>query len=231
MTNDGFRVRSSRGAFIASCVSASVASALPKGAMAAGPVTAQQAIDRLMAGNKRFVAGTLTHQDALVERRVVLAGGQSPFAAILTCADSRTSPELMFDEGVGDLFVCRVAGNFPTDAITASFEFALSVLGARLIMVVGHESCGAIKAVYDALKTDKPLPPHLNALQQGIGPNITQAVGEGAGYERASMANVGASIDQLRHSSPVIGPMVTDGSVRVVGGYYHLASGQITTIE
>ena len=110
------------------------------------------------AGNARFVAGTLTHQNGVTERRLALTGHQAPFAAILACSDSRVAPELLFDQNVGDIFVFRNAGNFVDPAVLGTMEYGFSVLGVKLIVVVGHTSCGAVNATYDAVDERQAAP-------------------------------------------------------------------------
>src|SRR5215469_11010035 len=120
-------------------------------------VSSDEALARLMEGNARYVSGIARRHDFVAEREA-LVGGQNPYAGILSCADSRIAPEYAFDTGRGDLFVCRVAGNFVTPDILASFEFAVDFLKTPLLMVLGHESCGAVKAAISAVKDGKPLP-------------------------------------------------------------------------
>src|SRR5450755_2458751 len=123
-------------------------------------VSPDAALELLMKGNKRYVEGESLRHDFKHEREA-LVGGQNPFAAILSCADSRIAPEYAFDSGRGDLFVCRVAGNFATDEVIASMEYAVAVLGVPLILVLGHESCGAVDAAINSLRDDKALPGHM----------------------------------------------------------------------
>lgn len=223
-----------RAAFVGSALAASAGLLLPAGSRAAGHggagVPPDEALAKLVAGNKRFVAGTLTHADDLVERREALVDGQTPFATILCCSDSRVPPELAFDQGLGDLFITRVAGNFPDDAIIGSIEYSIEHLGARLVMVLGHQSCGAIKATYSAIKTKKPLPKHLDAIQRLMGPGIMRTVLTNGGEEAAVEANVRAAVAALQAAPPVISKGVGDGSIRVVGAEYHLGTGAITLL-
>jgi len=117
-------------------------------------------LERLLKGNSRYVDGVALRHDFKHEREA-LVGGQNPYAAILSCADSRIAPEYAFDSGRGDLFVCRVAGNFATDEMIASMEYAVAVLGVPLILVLGHDKCGAVDAAIKSLKDDKALPGHM----------------------------------------------------------------------
>ena len=125
------------------------------------------ALKRLKDGNERYVEGVAKRHDFRHEREA-LTGGQNPYAAILSCADSRIAPEYAFDSGRGDLFVCRVAGNFANDDTVASMEYAVAVLNAPLILVLGHDRCGAVDATIKSLKDDKPLPGHMPSLVTAI---------------------------------------------------------------
>ena len=124
-----------------------------------------------MKGNSRYVEGVALRHDFRHEREA-LAGGQNPYAAILSCADSRIAPEYAFDSGRGDLFVCRVAGNFANTDMIASLEYAVAVLGVPLILVLGHDSCGAVDGTIKSLKDDKPLPGHMPSFVEGIAPSV-----------------------------------------------------------
>jgi carbonic anhydrase len=192
----------------------------------AASVTPDAALKRLVAGNGRFVAGAMTNQNAVIERRLALTGGQAPFATLLACSDSRVAPELLFDQRVGDLFVTRNAGNFVTDAVLGTMEYGYSVLGVKLIVVLGHESCGAISATYDALKNAAPLPPHLDAIENGIRAGIASVVSSHGTKNAASVANAEAQAVRLSRSS-VLGPAIAKGDLHVVAAEYHLGSGRV----
>src|ERR1700742_3629508 len=135
------------------------------------------ALARLMKGNARYVEGVSKRHDFKAEREA-LAGGQNPYAGILSCADSRIAPEYAFDSGRGDLFVCRVAGNFANDETIASLEYAVAVLNVPSILVLGHDACGAIDATIKSLKDDKALPGHLPTLVSGLSPAVKAAAGQ-----------------------------------------------------
>ena len=190
----------------------------------------QQLLARLIAGNKRFVNNDLPSVSQLEEKREQLIESQAPFAAILACADSRVVPNLIFAEGIGDLFVARVAGNYPDDDVIASFEYAIEHLGTTLVMVLGHQNCGAVKAVYSAIETNTPLPPHLSALERLIAPGITQVVQRRGTMDAAIEANVRAGVARLRTSPPVFAEGVKSGHVLVVGGVYRLTTGEVKLI-
>src|SRR3984893_12781652 len=128
-------------------------------------------LERLLKGNTRYVEGVSLRHDFKHEREA-LAGGQNPYAAILSCADSRIAPEYAFDSGRGDLFVCRVAGNFANDDSVGSLEYGVAVLGVPLILVLGHDACGAVDATIKSLKDDKPLPGHMPSLVAALSPAV-----------------------------------------------------------
>ena len=131
----------------------------------------EDSLKRLLEGNERYVEGEMRRHDFKREREA-LAGGQNPFAAILSCADSRIAPEFAFDSGRGDLFVCRIAGNFASDETIASLEYAVAVLNTPLIVVLGHDACGAVDATINSLKEDKPPPGHIPSLVAAIAPSV-----------------------------------------------------------
>lgn len=195
-------------------------------------MSADSALAELMAGNARFVAGQHQHPGIDVLRRRELAAGQSPFAVILGCSDSRVPPSLVFDRGLGDLFVVRVAGNIADPAGIASIEYAVDHLGSPLIFVLGHEKCGAVDAVLGALGSGHTLPGHLNLLVDAIAPAIKQARAEGGDVlQHAIDDNVKHVVGQLKNSQPLLAPAINDGKAKVVGGIYRLATGKIDLIE
>jgi carbonic anhydrase len=187
------------------------------------------ALARLRAGNARFAAGAMTNQNGVVERRLALTGGQAPFATILGCSDSRVAPELVFDQRVGDLFVTRNAGNFVTDAVLGTIEYGYSALGVKLIVVLGHESCGAISATYEALANGAPLPPHLDAIENGIRAGIASVVSAHGTKNAASVANAKAQAARLSRSS-VLSAAIAKGDLHVVAAEYHLAGGRVEVV-
>lgn len=198
-------------------------------ARAAG--TPDDALKLLVAGNARYVANQPQQRD-FSAGRASRALGQAPFAAILGCADSRVAPELAFDQSPGDLFVVRVAGNFVTPDGLGSLEFGAAVLGTKLIMVLGHTSCGAVKATVEALQKGNTLPGHIaglvTAMKPGIEPALKQA---GSDLEqRALVANVRHNAERLRTATPILADMVRKGELRVVGGVYDLATGKVNLV-
>lgn len=190
-------------------------------------VSAEEALARLMEGNARYVAGLAKRHDFLAEREA-LVGGQNPFAGILSCADSRIAPELAFDTGRGDLFVCRVAGNFVDPENLASFEYAVDVLKTPFLMVLGHEACGAVKATVSAIVDKVTLPGHLPELVAAIGPAV-EAVANQPGdiLVNATLENVRRNVEILKSATPILSAAVNDGRLRVVGGLYRLTTGQV----
>ena len=193
--------------------------------------TPQQLLDRLMAGNKRFVNDDIPKIGGLAEKREMLLSSQAPFAGILGCADSRVIPNLVFVQGLGDLFVDRVAGNYPDDSAIASFEYAIEHLGTTLFMVLGHQGCGAVTAVYEAIKTNTPLPPHLSFIEKLMAPGITDVVKRRGTLDEAIVANVRAGVTRLNASPPIIAERVKSGRVLVVGGLYHLSNGAVSLVS
>jgi carbonic anhydrase len=186
---------------------------------------------RLLDGNARFVAGTSEHPRQDATRRSETAAGQKPFAIIVGCADSRTSPELLFDQGIGDLFVVRLAGNIVDDAALGSVEFAVAKLGARLIVVLGHEKCGAVSAAVDAVKGAAAPPGHIGAVVDAIKPAAASVHGQtGDAVENAMKANVHSVVERLKKASPVLAPYLQSGELRVVGARYDLDDGKVEQV-
>src|SRR5437762_7751727 len=178
------------------------------------------ALERLRQGNARYVGGLSQRHDFKHEREA-LAKGQNPYAAILSCADSRIAPEYAFDSARGDLFVCRVAGNFATNETIASLEYAVAVLGAPLILVLGHDACGAVDATIKSLKDDKPLPGHMPSLVQALAPAVKAVSSKGGNtLENAIRQNVADNVAKLRSSSPILSSAVNDRKLQVAGGIY-----------
>lgn len=193
-------------------------------------LTPDESLARLQAGNARYVEGVARRHDFRAEREA-LAQGQNPFAAVLGCADSRIAPEYAFDTGRGDLFVVRVAGNFATDDGIASLEYAVDVLKTPLIVVLGHESCGAVSATMKSLKDKTTLPGHLPALVAGLTPAVNAAAGQaGDPLANAIAENVRLTAATLRGTTPILNGYVAGGRVRVVGGIYRLDTGKVDFI-
>jgi carbonic anhydrase len=195
-------------------------------AIAQNNMTPDAALRQLMAGNERFVAQKRKspHQD--VVRLTEIAKGQKPFAAILGCADSRVPSEIVFDQGLGDLFVCRVAGNIAIAEEIGSLEFGAAVLGTKVIMVMGHERCGAV----DATLKGASVPGQIGSLLDAIRPSLAKAKGlAGDPLENACKANITYQMEQLK-KSPVLTDLITAGKLKIVGGYYDLDLGTVSLI-
>src|SRR6266704_986695 len=188
-----------------------------------------EAIAKLKEGNGRYASGKLQHPGQTTERRAELTKDQHPFAVIVSCSDSRVPPEIVFDQGLGDLFVVRVAGNVIDDHGLGSIEYAVDHLGARLIVVLGHQSCGAVKAAKETIAAKSKAPGHIQSLVTAIQPAVeaTAKSDLGATVE----ANVKNVVQALRTSTAILKPKVDSGEVRVVGAYYSLDTGAVNFLE
>jgi len=183
--------------------------------------TWNDALERLKSGNQRFQSGQLQHDHQDDGRRKALEGGQQPFAVVITCADSRVVPELAFDTGLGDIFVIRVAGNVANPSSIASAEYAVAHLGAKLIVVMGHESCGAVGAALEGGDNGK----HLNHLLGFIQPVIDASADKSvAAVVKNNAANAARAVAE---ESDIISNAVDNDGVKVVHAYYNLASGAV----
>lgn len=182
-------------------------------------VTSQSALTQLKSGNKRFVTDKPTHERQDRGRRKELEGGQHPFAIILSCADSRVIPELVFDTGLGELFVVRVAGNVANTSSIASIEYAVAHLGCKLIVVLGHESCGAVTAAIDGGDNGY----NLNHLLAHIGPAVSGTKGSKT-VEKVVKTNAKLTVKELQNRSSII-----DGckGLKIVPAYYELGTGKV----
>jgi carbonic anhydrase len=188
------------------------------------------ALERLLDGNERYVDGVTRRHDFKHEREA-LAGGQNPYAAILSCADSRIAPEYAFDSGRGDLFVCRVAGNFASNETIASLEYAVAVLNTPLILVLGHDACGAVDATIKSLKDEKPLPGHMPSLVEAIAPAVKAASSQsGDQLGNAIRQNVIDNVAKLKSATPILGAAVDDKKLKVLGGIYRLKTGEVEMV-
>jgi carbonic anhydrase len=192
-------------------------------------VTPAEAISRLKDGNGRYTNGNQQHPRQSATQRVELANSQHPFAVVVGCADSRVPPEIVFDQGLGDLFVLRVAGNVIDDHSLGSTEYAVDHLGVRLIVVLGHQSCGAVKAAKETIAAKGKAPAHIQSLVTAITPAVEATVHDD--LEATVKANVKDVVQALRSSTPVLKPKVDSGDVRVVGAYYNLDTGAVTFLD
>jgi carbonic anhydrase len=190
-------------------------------------INPEQALVRLKVGNRRYVKGVMQRHDFVSEREA-LVKGQNPFVAVLSCADSRITPEYAFDTGRGDVFAVRVAGNFVTTDGLASLEYAVAVLGTPLIVVLGHDSCGAVAAAIKAVKEKATFPGHIQSLASAIGPSVEEVLkAPGDLLENAIEQNVKDTVSKLKADSPVMTDAIASGKLKVVGGVYKLQSGTV----
>jgi carbonic anhydrase len=191
-------------------------------------VTADEALAKLMAGNQRYANLKGQHPDESLARRKELRGGQHPFAVIVGCADSRVAPELLFDQGLGDIFVIRVAGNIVDDAILGSIEYAVEHLGTKLIVVLGHENCGAVSAVVEGGAAAG----HLIALVMAIQPSVLATAKEpGDKIHNCVVENARRVARQIRQSEPLLKAAVERNGVTVLAADYALDTGKVTLLE
>jgi carbonic anhydrase len=211
---------------------------------ASADLSADAVLQRLMAGNQRFTAGQSISPDHGLDQIRSLAQSQSPVAVILGCADSRVPPELIFDQGLGSLFTIRVAGNIADDASLGSIEYAVTALNVKLVMVLGHECCGAVTAALNALTNGTHLPGHLESLTKAIEPAIAKLRNKNLYQESAQAqrqqssdlldqsvrANIRAVVQILSTSQPVLAQRFEQKTLKIVGGYYDLDSGAVEVI-
>lgn len=205
--------------------------------VAAGPVQAEQlspdaALDKLMKGNQRFADGVVKARDLTAERKE-LKTGQAPFACLLACADSRVAPEILFDTGLGELFVVRVAGNVVDNDGIASMEYAVAVLGSPLIVVYGHSACGAVDAAIKVVQKKVQLPGLLPKLVEQIRPAVLEAKqrSEENLLLDATEDNAKWTAQQLLSRSEILSDAVAAGKLKIVSGYYNFATGKVELLK
>ena len=190
-----------------------------------GNVTADSVLAELTAGNAHHIAHRYQHPHETIERQRELASGQSPHAEILSCADSRVPPELIFDQGLGDLFIIRVAGNVVSDTELGSLEYGAEHLHVPLLVVLGHQHCGAVTAAVEGGEAEG----HIAALVNLLRPAVEKTRGmPGDHVENAVKANVEMVVKQLRASTPILAKLVSEGKLKVVGAVYSLDTGKVT---
>ena len=184
-----------------------------------------------MEGNARYAANALNERD-FSAGRAARAQAQYPFAQILSCADSRVAPELLFDQGPGELFVMRVAGNIVSPNLLASLEYGAQFLGAPLIMVLGHSGCGAVDAAIKVLRAKAVLPGHLPELIAGIKPAVIAAEKTQSGnlLDNAVAENVRQQVTRLKNSPPIVQKAYAGKKIEIVGGVYDLATGKVALV-
>ncbi|KTD61437.1 carbonic anhydrase family protein [Legionella spiritensis] len=196
-------------------------------------ITPELAIELLKNGNQRFIQN-LSYNRNLLQQVNETANGQYPFATILSCIDSRTPAELIFDQGLGDIFSIRIAGNVINDDILGSMEFACEIAGSKLIVVLGHTSCGAVKGACDSVEME-----HLSGLLRKIDPAIEkeksineQRNGNNPRFvDAVAKLNVMNSIDTVLHESDILKRLVSNGQIRIIGGLYDVASGEVSLFD
>ncbi len=198
-------------------------------------VTAPDALKRLRKGNWRFVNGKNDIARSIGEaRRAELVDGQKPFAVILACSDSRVPVELIFDQGLGELFVIRVAGNIVAPSQIGSIEYAAARLGVRLVVVLGHSNCGAVEATLQALTEKQEITsPHLRSIVESISPALEPLIGEpeNVTLRKAVRANILQSVEQLQHGSQLLEQLISSGDLTIVGAKYSIESGEVKFLD
>ncbi|WP_446212473.1 carbonic anhydrase [Micromonospora sp. IBSANI012] len=190
-----------------------------------------QALAELHAGNRRFVTGAQRHpnQDSL--HRAAVADGQHPFAVIVGCSDSRLAAEIIFDRGLGDLFVVRTAGHTAGPEVLGSVEYAVSVLNTPLVVVLGHDSCGAVQAARDAARTGTPPVGHLRAVVDAVEPSLRRAAEQGVDDVNGIVdIHIAHTVEALLGNSAVLAAAIAEGRCAVVGMSYRLAAGEVQTV-
>jgi carbonic anhydrase len=193
--------------------------------------TPDDALNNLMAGNARYMQGSPIHPNQSAERQAEVAQGQHPWAAILGCIDSRVPPELVFDQGLGDLFVARTAGQVIDNVVLGSLEFAVEE-GVKLIMVLGHQSCGAVKATIQTLQTNGHAEGQIAALVEAIKPAVIEAqLQPGDLLDNSVRANVTLEVEYLKSSSQIISQAVDQDTIKLVGARYDIGTGAVSVIS
>jgi carbonic anhydrase len=204
---------------------------MPATAPSEPPITPDDALKLLIAGNERWASGQITHPHQSVERRVALADAQHPFATIFSCIDSRLPPEVVFDQGLGDLAVIRTGAHVLDEGVVlGSLEFSPDHLGTPLILIMGHQRCGAVTAAIHAIQAGGTAPGHIQAIVDALRPAYDVAVGEaGDLVDNMVRAHTKLTVQRVR-SEPLIEQFLTRGELVVAGGYYSLDTGAVTLI-
>ncbi len=188
----------------------------------------KNSFERLIQGNQRYVNSTTVCHEDWIAKRAAQVEGQTPFAVIVTCSDSRVPPEIIFDQALGSLFVVRVAGNVVDDIALGSIEYGVDILKANIILVLGHSNCGAVQAALKGMKFDNHIQYVINALQPAVNAIKGQS---GDLLEKTIKANVILVEEKLKASKPVLANLLEKGTIRIIGGYYDLASGKVDYLE
>ncbi|MFE9960090.1 carbonic anhydrase [Micromonospora sp. NPDC005299] len=195
------------------------------------PTTPEQALAELYAGNHRFVTGVPRHPNQDAGHRAAVADGQHPFAVIVGCSDSRLAAEIIFDRGLGDLFVVRTAGHTAGPEVLGSVEYAVTVLGTPLVVVLGHDSCGAVQAAREAVRTGTSPSGHLGAVVDAVAPSLLRATREGVeDLDGIVDIHIAQTVEALLARSAVLADEVAAGRCAVVGLSYRLSAGEVRTV-
>ncbi|MEH1098072.1 carbonic anhydrase [Micromonospora sp. CPCC 205561] len=203
----------------------------PAGVTHAVPADPEQALAELHAGNRRFVTGSPRHPNQDADHRAAVADGQHPFAVIVGCSDSRLAAEIIFDRGLGDLFVVRTAGHTIGPEVLGSVEYAVTVLRTPLVVVLGHDSCGAVQAARAADATGTRPAGHLCAVVDAVVPSLRRAAAEGVDdLERIVDIHIANTVEAMLERSAVLAAEVTAGRCGVVGMSYRLSAGEVSTV-
>lgn len=220
---------STASALIAGCAPAAAPTLTPEPPVTTG----DQALQRLLRGNQRFVGALAANPNQTIERREQVAGAQTPFAIILGCSDSRVSPVIVFDQGIGDLFVVRLAGNlFDNNIGLGSIEYAAEHFHSPLLMVLGHGSCGAVSSTIEAMEQNATVPGKIGDIVDAIRPIVEQVKGQpGDLLENAIRANVLHVVQELRNADPFIKDLQAAGKLKIAGAYYALSSGKVEMLN
>ncbi|RCJ37696.1 carbonic anhydrase [Nostoc punctiforme NIES-2108] len=190
-------------------------------------ISPNEAIRRLLDGNQRFINQKRQYPDQSLEHLRLVAKAQYPFAAILGCADSRVPAEIVFDQGLGDLFVVRVAGNVVSDTVIGSLEYSTAVLGSQLIIVLGHRRCGAVA---EAIKNE-PLPGRIGLIIEGIKPSVERVkFRTGDNMQDAVIANIQYQTEKLQESSTILAKLLGEGKLKIIGACYDIDTGKVNII-
>lgn len=208
-------------------IGALVTSTILQAAAADDSISADAAWQKLKEGNTRYAAGQLAHPNQTAARREEVAKGQKPFAVVLACADSRVGPEVVFDQGLGDLFVVRVAGNIVDNAGLGSIEYAVEHLGASLVVVLGHEKCGAVAAAVGA----GHVPGHVHSIVKALEPAVTASKSQGGdSVDNAVRSNVQLVTKQIAGAVPILSERAKSGRLKVLGARYDLDTGLVELV-
>jgi carbonic anhydrase len=218
-------LRKSVAGAMAGAIASGLPLAIPSAANALAVSSPDEALKLLLDGNQRFAERKLTfYQEDLTWLQQSTLAQQTPFASVLSCADSRVPVEIVFDQSIGQIFVNRVAGNLATTEIIASIEYGVAVLGTKVIMVLGHRNCGAVKATIET----KAAPGQISALYRFIRPAVNQA---GDDLKAATIANAKIQAQLLRESSPVLADSLKKGQLKIVAAYFDIEVGRITLVD